>query len=49
MVNWKEGDDCIIVPAVTDEQAKEKFPGGWKTLKPYLRIVEQPGKKASSA
>ena len=48
-VNWKEGDDCIIVPAVTDEQAKEKFPGGWKTLKPYLRIVEQPGKKASSA
>lgn len=48
-VNWKEGDDCIIVPAVTDEQAKEKFPGGWKTLKPYLRIVQQPGKKASSA
>ena len=48
-VNWKEGDDCIIVPTVTDEQAKEKFPGGWKTLKPYLRIVEQPGKKASSA
>ncbi len=41
-VNWKNGDDCIIVPAVTDEQAKEKFPGGWKTLKPYLRIVPQP-------
>jgi alkyl hydroperoxide reductase subunit AhpC len=48
-VNWKEGDDCIIVPTVTDEQAKEKFPGGWKTLKPYLRMVAQPGKKASNA
>jgi alkyl hydroperoxide reductase subunit AhpC len=43
-VNWKDGDDCIIVPAVSDEQAKEKFPDGWKTLKPYLRIVPQPGK-----
>lgn len=41
--DWKNGDDCIIVPAVTDEQAKEKFPGGWKTLKPYLRVVKQPG------
>jgi thioredoxin-dependent peroxiredoxin len=48
-VNWKEGDDCIIVPTVTDEQAKEKFPEGWKTLKPYLRMVAQPGKKASNA
>ena len=43
-VNWKQGDDCIIVPAVSDEQAKEKFPDGWKTVKPYLRIVPQPGK-----
>jgi thioredoxin-dependent peroxiredoxin len=43
-VNWKPGDDCIIVPALSDDQAKEKFPGGWKTLKPYLRIVPQPGK-----
>jgi alkyl hydroperoxide reductase subunit AhpC len=43
-VNWKQGDDCIIVPALSDDQAKEKFPGGWKTLKPYLRIVPQPGK-----
>ena len=43
-VNWKDGEDCIIVPAVTDEQAKEKFPGGWKTVKPYLRVVPQPGK-----
>ena len=41
-VNWKQGEDVIIVPAVTDEQAKEKFPGGWKTLKPYLRVVAQP-------
>ncbi len=43
-VNWKNGEDCIIVPAVSDEQAKEKFPGGWKTVKPYLRVVPQPGK-----
>ena len=43
-VNWKVGGDCIIPPAVSDEQAKEKFPDGWKTLKPYLRIVPQPGK-----
>jgi alkyl hydroperoxide reductase subunit AhpC len=43
-VNWKDGDDCIIVPAVTDEQAKEKFPAGWKTIKPYLRVTPQPNK-----
>ncbi|HEU4390295.1 MAG TPA: peroxiredoxin [Blastocatellia bacterium] len=43
-VNWKDGDDVIIVPAVTDEEAKKKFPGGWKTLKPYLRVVKQPNK-----
>jgi thioredoxin-dependent peroxiredoxin len=43
-VNWKQGDDVIIVPSVSDEAAKEKFPEGWKTLKPYLRIVPQPGK-----
>lgn len=41
-VNWKQGDDVIIVPAVSDEQAKEKFPGGWTAPKPYLRIVPQP-------
>ena len=41
-VNWKQGEDVIIVPSVTDEQAKTKFPKGWKTLKPYLRIVPQP-------
>jgi alkyl hydroperoxide reductase subunit AhpC len=42
-VNWQQGYDCIIVPALSDEAAKEKFPGGWKTVKPYLRIVPQPG------
>lgn len=41
-VNWKPGNDVIIVPAVTDEMAKEKYPDGWKTLKPYLRFVKQP-------
>jgi alkyl hydroperoxide reductase subunit AhpC len=41
-VNWKNGEDCIIVPAVSDEEAKVKFPGGWKTIKSYLRIVPQP-------
>src|SRR4051794_9161267 len=38
-VNWKDGDDVIIVPSVSDEDAKKKFPQGWKTLKPYLRVV----------
>ena len=41
-VNWQDGDDVIIVPAVSDEVAKEKFPGGWKAPKPYIRIVPQP-------
>jgi len=41
-VNWKPGEDVIIPPAVSDEQAKQKFPQGWKAPKPYLRIVEQP-------
>ncbi|MDB5471484.1 MAG: peroxidase [Caulobacter sp.] len=41
-VNWRPGDDVIIPPAVTDEQAAAKYPGGWKTLKPYLRIVAEP-------
>jgi len=41
-VNWKNGEDVIIPPAVTDDVAKQKYPGGWKTLKPYLRIVPQP-------
>jgi alkyl hydroperoxide reductase subunit AhpC len=41
-VNWKNGEDVIIVPAVSDEAAKEKYPEGFKTLKPYLRVVAQP-------
>ena len=41
-VNWKQGDDVIIVPAVSDAEAKEKFPAGWKSPKPYIRIVPQP-------
>ena len=41
-VNWKQGEDVIIVPAVSDEAAKEKYPDGWKSPKPYIRIVPQP-------
>jgi alkyl hydroperoxide reductase subunit AhpC len=41
-VNCKQGDDVIISPAVSDEEAKQKYPGGWKTPKPYIRIVAQP-------
>lgn len=41
-VNWNHGEDVIIVPAVSDEQAKEKYPGGWESPKPYIRIVPQP-------
>ena len=41
-VNWKVGEDVIIPPSVSDEQAKAKYPNGWKTLKPYLRILPQP-------
>lgn len=41
-VNWRQGEDVIIPPSVSDEQARQKFPDGWKTLKPYLRIVPQP-------
>ncbi len=43
-VNWKDGDDVIIVPSLSNEDAKQKFPDGWNELKPYLRIVPQPGK-----
>ena len=42
-VNWKHGDDVIIVTSVSDEDAKKKYPAGFKTLKPYLRTVKQPG------
>jgi len=41
-VDWKSGDDVIIVPSLSDADAKQKFPAGWKTLKPYLRVVKQP-------
>jgi alkyl hydroperoxide reductase subunit AhpC len=41
-VNWKDGQDVIILPAVSDEEAKQKYPQGWKAPKPYLRIVPQP-------
>ena len=41
-VNWKHGEDVIIVPAVDDEEAKGLFPGGWQTVKPYLRVVKDP-------
>ncbi|HXT82596.1 MAG TPA: peroxidase, partial [Acetobacteraceae bacterium] len=41
-VNWKQGDDVIIPPAVSNEAAAAKYPQGWKTLKPYLRVVAQP-------
>jgi alkyl hydroperoxide reductase subunit AhpC len=41
-VNWKPGDDVILSGAVSDEEAKQKYPGGWKTPLPYMRIVPQP-------
>ncbi len=41
-VNWQRGDDVIIVPAVSDDEARQKYPNGWKSPKPYLRIVPQP-------
>ena len=47
-VNWKDGDDVIIVPSLSDEAAKEKFPAGWQAPKPYLRITKQPNKTEGS-
>lgn len=41
-VNWKQGEDVIIVPAVSDDEARKRFPDGWRAPKPYLRIVPQP-------
>jgi alkyl hydroperoxide reductase subunit AhpC len=41
-VNWKQGDDVVILPAVSDDEAKQKYPSGWKAPRPYLRIVPQP-------
>jgi len=40
--NWKSGDDVVILPAVSDDDAKKTYPDGWKAPKPYLRIVPQP-------
>lgn len=41
-VDWKKGDDCVIVPSISSEEAKEKFPKGFKEVKPYLRLTPQP-------
>ena len=41
-VNWNQGEDVIILPSVSDEAAAEKYPDGWTTVKPYLRVVPQP-------
>ncbi|MEO8148996.1 MAG: peroxidase, partial [Bacteroidia bacterium] len=46
-VNWENGQDVIILPSLPDAEAKEKFPEGWKAVKPYIRIVPQPGMKVS--
>jgi alkyl hydroperoxide reductase subunit AhpC len=40
--NWRQGEDVFIIPAVSDEEAQQRFPDGWKTVKPYLRVVPQP-------
>ena len=42
--NWEDGDDCIVVPALSDEEATEKFPQGFTAVKPYLRVTPQPDK-----
>jgi alkyl hydroperoxide reductase subunit AhpC len=44
-VNWNQGDECIIVPSVSDEEARERFPGGWTSDFPYLRRVPQPARE----
>jgi alkyl hydroperoxide reductase subunit AhpC len=43
-VNWKDGEDCIVVPSVSDEDAKKLFPKGFKSVKPYLRVTPQPNR-----
>lgn len=45
-VNWNHGDEVIIAPSLSDDAAREKFPNGWKTHKPYLRTIPQPGHEA---
>lgn len=44
-VDWNDGDDVVILPSISDDQAKSQFPKGFKTLRPYLRITPQPNKK----
>jgi thioredoxin-dependent peroxiredoxin len=46
--NWKPGDDVIISGSVSDDEARKRYPGGWKAPRPYLRIVPQPGEEAAS-
>ena len=41
-VNWKQGEDVIIVPSVSDDEARQKYPQGWKSPKPYIRVIPQP-------
>ena len=41
-VNWKDGDDVVIAGSVSDDEAREKYPDGWESPKPYIRIVPQP-------
>lgn len=41
-VNWRQGEDVIIIPSLSDDEARGKFPNGWRTLKPYLRVTPQP-------
>src|SRR5271168_343952 len=48
-VNWKQGDDVIILGSVSDEEARKKYPDGWKSPKPYLRIVPQPKERSATA
>jgi thioredoxin-dependent peroxiredoxin len=47
-VNWRPGDDVIILPSLADADAERRFPNGWKTARPYLRIVRQPASFARS-
>lgn len=48
-VNWRDGDDVIILPALSDDEASEQFPQGWTALKPYLRVTSQPGARVREA
>jgi alkyl hydroperoxide reductase subunit AhpC len=47
-VNWRAGEDCIVASSLSDEQAREKFPAGWRAPKPYLRIVPSPAPETSN-